>query len=141
MDFTLLFLPFSPPKHPQKWNEDSKSLMGTLLPTLKKNHSWKIVKFYISSVNKLIYLSIYIRPILGVSADFRALKEIFRFSAIALYKGKLWSDQATKRPHIWPQVNFRKSTRGFRHYLDHWWTFGSNIIAQNTITIFPYIEL
>ena len=60
MDFTLLFLPFSPPNIPQKWNEDSKSLMGTLLPTLKKIILEKIVKSYISSVDKLVYLFIHL---------------------------------------------------------------------------------
>ena len=60
-----------------------------------------------------------IRPILTVLADFRTLKGILRFSAIALHKGKLWSYQATQRHHIWPQVNFRKSLRGLRHHFDH----------------------
>ena len=60
-----------------------------------------------------------IRPILAVSADFRTLKGILRFSAIALHKGKLWSYQATQRPHIRPQVNFRKFLRGLRHHFDH----------------------
>ena len=81
------------------------------------------------STSLFLTLKINIGPIFGVSADFRALGGISRFSAIPLYKEKLWSYQATKTPHIWPQVNFRKSLRGFRHYLDHWLTFGSDILA------------
>ena len=39
--------------------------------------------------------------------------------------------QVTQRPHICPQVNFRKFQRGFRHNLSHWLTFGSNRTAQS----------
>ena len=39
---------------------------------------------------------------------------------------------------ICPQVNFRKSPRGFRRYLSHWLTFGSDITAPSTIPIFHW---
>ena len=40
--------------------------------------------------------------------------------------------QATHRPNIWPQLDFTKSPRGFRCYLNHWLTFGSDITAPST---------
>ena len=50
-------------------------------------------------------------------------------------------NQATQRPDICPQVNFMKSLRGFRRYLSHWLTFGSDITAPSTIPIFIEIKL
>ena len=87
-------------------NEGSNSLTD-----IKSTHL-KIALLFLTS-------EIDIRPILVVLADFRTLKGILRFSAIVLHKGKLWSYQATQRPHIWPQVNFMKSLRGLRHYFDY----------------------
>ena len=46
--------------------------------------------------------------------------------------------QATHRPNIWPQLDFTKSPRGFRCYLNHWLTFGSDITAPSTIPIFHW---
>ena len=48
--------------------------------------------------------------------------------------------QATHRPHICPQVNFRKSLRGFRRYLTRWNMIGSDMTAPRTIPIFPQIK-
>ena len=53
------------------------------------------------------------------------LSHFFTFCALS------FDYQATQRPHICPQVNFRKSQRGFRHNLSHWLTFGSDITAQS----------
>ena len=60
------------------------------------------------------------------------LSHFYTFCALSFH------NQATQRPVICPQVNFRKSPRGFRRYLSHWLTFGSDITAQSTIPIFHW---
>ena len=44
-----------------------------------------------------------------------------------------FDSQATQRPVRCPQVNFRKSLRGFRRYLTHWNMLGSDITAPRPI--------
>ena len=52
-----------------------------------------------------------------------------------------FDSQATHRPHTCPQVNFRKSLRGFRRYLTHRNMLGSDITAPRTIPFFTEIKL
>ena len=63
------------------------------------------------------------------------LSHFYTFCALSFH------NQATQRPVKCPQVNFRKSPRGFRHYLGHWLIFGSDITAPSTIPIFIEIKL
>ena len=60
------------------------------------------------------------------------LSHFYTFCALSFH------NQATQRPVICPQVNFRKSPRGFRRYLSHRLTFGSDITAPSTIPIFHW---
>ena len=60
------------------------------------------------------------------------LSHFYTFCALSFH------NQATQRPVKCPQVNFRKSPRGFKHYLSHRLTFGSDITAQSTIPIFHW---
>ena len=60
------------------------------------------------------------------------LSHFYTFCALSFH------NQATQRPVICPQVNFRKSPRGFKHYLSHRLTFGSDITAPSTIPIFHW---
>ena len=55
------------------------------------------------------------------------LSHFYAFCALS------FDSQATQRPHICPQVNFRKSLRGFRRYLTHWNMLGSDITAPRPI--------
>ena len=60
------------------------------------------------------------------------MSHFYTFCALSFH------NQATQRPVICPQVNFRKSPRGFRRYLSHRLTFGSDITAPSTIPIFHW---
>ena len=75
------------------------------------------------------------------AADFvRQLKsDIFaHFESLLHILRTLISQPSHPETCICPQVNFRKSPRGFRRYLSHWLTFGSDITAPSTIPIFHW---
>ena len=82
--------------------------------------------------------------VLGTSLKFRvASKLVILWSKLATFVlnlshflsfWALWfAYQATQTSGIWPKVNFRKSQRGFRCYLNHWLTIRSDITATSTI--------